>query len=68
MRFAVGLSMMVIVLGLLSVVLNLHHVGLVILSLAGVGFALIPLLLFRAITKRGLTPDGVRTSRPKRSR
>ncbi len=68
MRFAVGLSMMVIVLGALSAVLNLHHWGLVVLSLAGIGFALLPLLLFRVITKRGLTPHGVRTSRPKGSR
>lgn len=68
MRFAVGLSAIVIVLGLLSVVLNLHHLGLVVLSLAGIGFALVPLLLLRAIAKRGLSPDGVRMSRPRRRR
>ncbi len=68
MRFAVGLSAIVIVLGLLSVVLNLHHLGLVILSLLGIGFALVPLMLLRAIAKRGLSPDGVRMPRSRRRR
>jgi hypothetical protein len=59
MRFAVGLSALVVVMGLASVVLNLHHLGLVLVSVAGMVCALVPLVLLRWIMRRGMTAGGV---------
>ena len=59
MRFAVGLSALVVVMGLASVALNLRHLGLVMVSLAGIGFALVPLLLLKWMMRRGMTTGGV---------
>lgn len=59
MRFTVGLSMAVILLGLVSVALNLHNLSLVLVSLMGIGFAVVPLLLLRWINRMGQSPKGV---------
>lgn len=59
MRFAVGLSALVVVMGLASMALNLQHVGMMLVSLAGVLFALVPLGLFGWVMRRGMTPGGV---------
>jgi len=63
MRFTLGLSMAVITLGLFAVVLNLNSPGLMMISLLGIGFAIVPIILLRWVGRMGMSPHGVRWTR-----
>lgn len=63
MRFTLGLSMVVITMGVFAVLLNLNSPGLMLISLLGIGFAVVPIVLLRWISRMGLSPQGVRWTR-----
>ncbi len=60
MRFTIGLSVVVVTLGVFAVLMNLSSPGLMLISVLGIGFAVVPLFLLRWISRMGLSPQGVR--------